>query len=89
MWEALESYWEQEDLEEDRTVFMKKKLDLRKEKRLVLLGKKSASHEAEDGFNYSGLIKGTSITVLGAAAAIFAIRQCSKKREESDSFERQ
>ena len=41
--------------------------------------------EAEES-NYSGAIIGTSVAVLGAAAAIFAARRCKK---DSDHFERQ
>ena len=36
--------------------------------------------------NYSGAIIGTSVAVLGAAAAIFAARRCKK---DADHFERQ
>ena len=43
-----------------------------------------ASQEADD---HSGLIIGASASVIGAAAAILAIRKCTKK-SENDSFER-
>ena len=43
-----------------------------------------ASQEADD---HSGLITGASASVIGAAAAILAIRKCTNK-SENDSFER-
>ena len=42
--------------------------------------------QAEDESNYSGAIVGTSVAVLGAAAAFFAVRRCKK---DGDHFERQ
>ena len=55
----------------------------------VLLGKSEATQEEESGFDYSGVIMATSFTVLGAAAAAFAIKKCAGKRQEQqDNFER-
>ena len=42
--------------------------------------------EVDESVDYSGAIIGTSVAVLGAAAALFAVRRCSKKE---DGFERQ
>ena len=44
-----------------------------------------APQEVDDSANYSGAIIGTSVAVLGAAAAIFAARRCNKK---DNDFER-
>ena len=58
------------------------------EKKLALLAAteefEEASQEADD---HSGLIIGASASVIGAAAAILAIRKCTNK-SENDSFER-
>ena len=56
-----------------------------KEQETALLADAQAPQE-EEAFNYSGAIVGTSVAVLGAAAAIIAARRCSK-RDEND-FER-
>ena len=66
---------------------MQDKKRLAKEK-LALLGAteefEEASQEADD---HSGLIIGASASVIGAAAAILAVRKCTNK-SENDSFER-
>jgi len=51
---------------------------------LVLLSTDQQAEEAED---HSGVVIGTSIAILGTAAAVFAARKCMKK-EVNDNFER-
>ena len=58
----------------------------KKAQKIALLSAAQAPQQEEESFNYSGAIVGTSVAVLGVAAAIFAARRCSK-REEGD-FER-
>ena len=56
-------------------------------KKLALLGATEEVEATQEADNHSGLIIGASATVIGAAAAILALRKCSKK-SENDSFER-
>ena len=51
---------------------------------LVLLSTDQQTEETED---HSGVVIGTSIAILGTAAAVFAARKCMKK-EVNDNFER-
>ena len=58
------------------------------EKKLALLGAKEEFEEtSQEADDHSGLIIGASASVIGAAAAILAIRKCTNK-SENDSFER-
>ena len=50
-----------------------------KAEKIALLNAAQGPQEVDDSVNYSGAIIGTSIAVLGAAAALFAIRRCNKK----------
>lgn len=54
---------------------------------IALLGAAQAveAPQVEESQDYTGAIVGTSMAVLGAAAAIFAIRRCTKK---DNDFER-
>ena len=52
---------------------------------IALLGAAQET-EVEEGSDYQGAIVGTSLAVLGAAAAIFAARRCQKK--DVNDFER-
>ena len=54
----------------------------------ALLGKTEAIQSEESSYDYSGAIIATSFTVLGAAAAAFAIKKCAGKRQDQDNFER-
>ena len=57
-----------------------------KAEKIALLDAAQDPQEVDESFNYSGAIIGTSIAVLGAAAATFAVRRCNKK---DNDFERQ
>ena len=53
---------------------------------LALLSSPQAPQVVDESVNYSGAIIGSSIAVLGAAAALYAFRRCAKK---DNDFERQ
>ena len=53
---------------------------------IALLSDADAAQEADESGNYSEAIIGTSVAVLGTAAAIFAARRCTK---DDNHFERQ
>ena len=58
------------------------------EENLALLGATEEFQEAsQEAYDHSGLIIGASATVIGAAAAILALRKCTNK-SQIDSFER-
>ena len=62
------------------------KVNAKRAETLALLSATQTAQETDESGNYSGAIIGTSIAVLGAAAAIFAARRCTKK---DNDFERQ
>ena len=61
---------------------------LKQVSKTALLGKTETAQPDESGFDYSGVIMATSFTVLGAAAAAFAIKKCAGNKQEQDNFER-
>ena len=63
---------------------LQKKRLLANPKFLALLGGHAKAPETpEEGFNYSGLIKGASISVVSMAVAFYAFKQCQKKNLSS------
>ena len=63
------------------------KVNAKRAETLALLSAtKTAQETADESGNYSKAIIGTSIALLGPAAAIFAARRCTKK---DNDFERQ
>ena len=65
---------------------VKKMLKNNKLQSIALLDATQTHKQEEESFNYSGAIVGTSVAVLGVAAATMAARRCSKR--EADDFER-
>ena len=72
-------------LEHTHPKMAKQMLKDKKAQSIALLGSAQASQQ-EESFNYSKAIVGTSVAVLGVAAAIFAARRCSKR--DDNNFER-